>query len=55
LSSKARDLLREALELYEDIALAEVAAEREPTFKRSTALTHDAVWRKRRPTRRTSA
>ena len=51
LSSKARDLLRDALELYEDLALAEVAQAREATFDRHTALTHEAVWRRRRRTR----
>jgi metal-responsive CopG/Arc/MetJ family transcriptional regulator len=51
LSSKARDLLRDALELYEDIALAEVARARDATFDRSAALTHEAVWRRRRRTR----
>ena len=48
LSSKARDLLRDALELYEDLALAEVAQARDATFDRSAALTHEAVWRKRK-------
>ena len=52
LSSKARDLIRDALELYEDLALAEVAETRDATFDRSAALTHEAVWRRRRRTRR---
>jgi metal-responsive CopG/Arc/MetJ family transcriptional regulator len=53
LSSKARDLLRDALEQYEDVALGEVARARDATFGRSKALTHEAVWRTRRRTRRT--
>src|SRR5439155_21459943 len=45
LSTKARDLIRGALETYEDLALAKVAEERERTLVRSAALTHDEVWR----------
>lgn len=52
LSSKARDLLRDALETYEDLVLGEIAAERERTFDRSTALAHREVWRGRRTKRR---
>ncbi len=52
LSTKARDLLRDALESHEDLGLAEIAEERERTFDRSAALTHKAVWRKRRTKRR---
>ena len=48
LSTKARDLLRDALEMEEDLGLAAIGAEREQTFRRSTALTHEAVWRTRR-------
>ncbi|MBM4421695.1 MAG: hypothetical protein FJ034_08990 [Chloroflexi bacterium] len=44
LSTKARDLLREALEAHEDLALAEIAEARARTFVRSTSLTHDQVW-----------
>jgi len=44
LSLKARDLIREALELYEDAHLAGVAQEREATFDRKKALTHEQVW-----------
>ncbi|HKY52637.1 MAG TPA: antitoxin, RHH family protein [Candidatus Limnocylindria bacterium] len=47
LSTKARDLLRDALETHEDIVLAEIAAEREQTLDRAKTLTHDAVWRRR--------
>jgi len=44
MSMKARDLIREALELYEDAYLAERAQERAKTFVRSKALTHEQVW-----------
>jgi predicted DNA-binding protein len=47
LSTKARDLLRGALETYEDFGLAEIAAERERSLDRSKTLTHEAVWRRR--------
>ncbi len=44
LSLKARDLIREALELHEDAYLAEHAHERTKTFVRQQALTHEQVW-----------
>ena len=44
LSLKARDLLREALESYEDLLLGEIAQERERTFDRARALSHSEVW-----------
>ena len=46
LSLKARDLLNEALEIYEDTILDEIGSEREKTFSRKKALTHDKVWNK---------
>lgn len=46
LSTKARDLLRDALETHEDVVLAEIAVERERTLDRSKTLSHDAVWRR---------
>jgi plasmid stability protein len=46
LSTKARDLLREALETHEDVAIGDIAAERERTPDRTKSLTHDAVWRR---------
>ena len=52
LSTKARDLLRDALEKHEDFVLAEIAAERERTLDRSKTLTHDAVWRRGAKTKR---
>lgn len=44
MSMLMRDLVKEALELREDRALAEFAAEREKDFDRSEALSHDEVW-----------
>ena len=52
LSTKARDLLRDALETQEDLALATIAEQRERTLDRSAALTHDEVWRGRRVNKR---
>ena len=45
LSAKAGDLLRDALEHYEDLGLAMIAERRERAFVGSAALTHDEVWR----------
>lgn len=44
MSLKVRDLVREALEMEEDVALSVFAEERERTFKRATALKHNDVW-----------
>jgi len=44
LSLKVRDLVKEALEMEEDIALASIAVEREKTFNRKKALSHNEVW-----------
>ena len=44
LSTKVRDLVREALELQEDLYLATLAEGREKTFDRSSALNHEEVW-----------
>jgi predicted DNA-binding protein len=52
LSTKARDLLRDALERHEDFVLAEIASERERTLDRGKTLTHDAVWRRRPKSKR---
>ncbi len=43
LSMKARDLIHEALELHEDAYWVEQAREREKTFVRKNALTHEQV------------
>jgi hypothetical protein len=44
LSLKARDLIREALEYYEDVRWGQIAQTREKTFSKKTALTHKQVW-----------
>ena len=44
LSLKVRDLIKEALEAYEDLFLAEFAETREATFIRSEALTTEETW-----------
>ena len=51
LSTKARDLIRDALETQEDIGLAAIAEERARTLHRSSGLTHETVWRTRRKRR----
>ncbi len=45
LSTKVRDLIRGAIEEYEDAFLLMRAEERAKTFKRGKALTHDQVWK----------
>jgi len=45
LSMLMRDLVKESLELREDRALADFAAQREEDFDRSSALTHEEVWK----------
>lgn len=44
LSTKVRDLLKEALEIYEDIHLAAFAEDREKSWDASSTLSHDDVW-----------
>ena len=44
MSLKVRDLVKEAMEIKEDIALAAFAETREKTFKRAAALKHAEVW-----------
>jgi len=44
MSLKVRDLVKEAIELEEDMALSAFAEEREQTFKESHALKHEEVW-----------
>lgn len=51
-SAKIRDLVREALEAEEDIALARLAKERAETFTTGRALSHEQAWGKRRSSRR---
>ncbi len=52
LSLKARDLLKAALEIEEDVVLARLAEERERSFDRKKGLTHSQVWAHLRPSRR---
>lgn len=47
LSTKARDLLREAIETYEDLGLAAIAEERERTLQGVASFSHDETWRRR--------
>jgi len=44
LSTKVRDLVREALEIQEDLDLASFAETRERTFKKTAALSHEETW-----------
>jgi metal-responsive CopG/Arc/MetJ family transcriptional regulator len=44
LSLKVRDLVKEALEAEEDLALSEFAKRREKTFKKEKSLRHNEVW-----------
>ena len=44
MSSTMRDLIREALELREDVALAKFAEKRKKTFSKSKTLSHKEVW-----------
>ena len=44
LSLKVRDLVREALEIEEDIALVDFAEARERTISGLKPLRHDEVW-----------
>ncbi|MHB9098115.1 MAG: antitoxin, RHH family protein [Syntrophales bacterium] len=45
MSTIARDLIREAIELREDVALADFADARMNTLDRKKALSHDDVWK----------
>lgn len=44
LSNKARDLIKEAMEIQEDLYLAEIAQSREETLTDSNTLSHEEVW-----------
>ena len=44
MSMMMRDLVKEALELREDQSLVDFATERENSFDRGKALSHEAVW-----------
>ena len=45
MSTIARDLIREAINLREDVALAAFADTRMKTFDRKSALSHKDVWK----------
>ena len=45
LSTMARDLIKEALETYEDGQWQKTAQKRETTFSYKKALSHDEVWK----------
>ena len=44
LSAKVKELVREALEIQEDIFLAELAEKRDASLDESTTLAHDETW-----------
>jgi predicted DNA-binding protein len=44
MSTLARDLIREAIDLREDVALAAIADTRMKTFNKKAALSHEDVW-----------
>ncbi len=44
LSLKARDLVKEALEIQEDIALSHFVEERERALRKTKVLKHSEVW-----------
>ncbi len=45
LSLAARDLLKEALELHEDLYWQEATQKRDKTFSRAKALSHEKIWK----------
>jgi len=45
MSTIARDLIREAIDLREDAALAAFADKRMKSFDRKAALSHEDVWK----------
>lgn len=44
LSLLSRDLLKEALEIREDIHWDKIAIERESTFSKKESLSHEDIW-----------
>ena len=44
MSLMTRDLIKEALEMQEDIALGQLAAERDETLEEDATLSHEEVW-----------
>ena len=45
LSAMARDLIKEALDTYEDGQWYKIVGKRETTFSRKKSLVHDEVWK----------
>ena len=45
MSLATRDLIKEALEMEEDVALGILAEEREGSLREETALSHDDAWK----------
>lgn len=45
LSLKVRDLIHDAMEIYEDKVLAKFAEERERSLDRNKSLTHEQIWK----------
>ncbi|MBI1821632.1 MAG: antitoxin, RHH family protein [Nitrospirae bacterium] len=44
MSLVVRDMVKEAMELHEDIGLAKFSEEREKTYSKSKSLTHKEIW-----------
>ena len=44
LSTKARDLIREAIEVQEDVDLTGLAEDRESSWGTRAALSHEEIW-----------
>jgi predicted DNA-binding protein len=44
LSAKVKDLIKEALEVQEDLYLADFAEEREKKWDETKARSHDEIW-----------
>ena len=44
LSTKVRELIKEAMDLQEDLYLASFAEERERTWDKRNTMTHDEIW-----------
>lgn len=44
LSTKAKELIKEALEVHEDLFLKGFAEDREASWKDQTALSHEDLW-----------
>ena len=52
LSLKVRDLVKEALEMEEDRALAGLAIDRDQTFDRNKTMIHSQTWAQRKRSKR---